>query len=49
MKDETISFLKMIKEIYSTDLYNHLATFKHVARAELISDLHTLVEGFGLT
>ena len=33
----------------SGDPYDHLASFKHVARAEQVEDVHTLVEGFGLT
>ena len=43
-------FQKWVKR-YSgtTDPYDHLPTFKRVARAEQILDLHTLVEGFILT
>ena len=33
----------------SADPYDHLATFRQVVRAEQITDLHTQVEGFGLT
>lgn len=33
----------------SGDPYDHLATFKQVVRAEQITNLHTQVEGFGLT
>ena len=31
------------------DPYNHLASFKQVARVEQITDLHTQFQGFGLT
>ncbi|MCO5553329.1 hypothetical protein L7F22_006850 [Adiantum nelumboides] len=31
------------------DPYDHLAIFKQTTRAEHVTDLHTLVEGFGLT
>ena len=33
----------------SSDLYHHLASFRQVSRAEKVTDLHTLVEGFGMT
>ena len=31
------------------DPYDHLANFQQMARAKKVHDLHTLVEGFGLT
>ena len=33
----------------SGDPYDHLESFKQVARAKQDNDLHTKVEGFGLT
>ena len=44
------NFQKWVKK-YSgaSDPYDHLASFKQVARAEQVIDLHTKVEGFGLT
>ena len=43
-------FQKWVKKYNgSADPYDHLATFRQVVRAEQITDLHTQVEGFGLT
>ena len=43
-------FQKWVKKYSGIgDPYNQLATFKQIVRAEQISNLHTLVEGFGLT
>ncbi|MCO5567204.1 hypothetical protein L7F22_020892 [Adiantum nelumboides] len=33
----------------SGDPYDHLASFRQITRAEKVTDLHILVEGFGLT
>ena len=33
----------------SSDPYNHLISFKQIALAKQVYDLHTKVEGFGLT
>ena len=44
------SFQKWVKKYNGAgDPYDHLASFKQVARAEQVTDLHTKVEGFGLT
>ena len=44
------NFRKWVKKFNgSSDPYDHLASFKQVARAEQVHDLHTKVEGFGLT
>ena len=44
------NFQKWVKKFNgSGDPYDHLASFKQVARAEQVHDLHTKVEGFGLT
>ena len=44
------NFQKWVKKFNgSGDPYDHLASFKQVARAEQVNDLHTKVEGFGLT
>ncbi len=44
------NFQKWVKKFSgSGDPYDHLASFKQVARAEQVNDLHTKVEGFGLT
>ena len=43
-------FQKWVKKFSGAgDPYDHLASFKQIARAEEVDDLHTLVEGFGLT
>ena len=43
-------FQKWVKKFNGTgDPYDHLASFKQVARAEVVLDLHVLKEGFGLT
>ena len=43
-------FQKWVKKYNgSADPYDHLATFRQVVRAKQITDLHTQVEGFGLT
>ena len=43
-------FQKWVKKYnWSADPYDHVATFRQVVRAEQITDLHTQVEGFGLT
>ena len=43
-------FQKWVKKFNgSGDPYGHLASFKQVARVEQVTDLHTMVEGFGLT
>ena len=44
------NFQKWVKKFNgSGDSYDHLASFKQVARAEQVHDLYTKVEGFGLT
>ena len=44
------NFQKWVKKFNgSGDPYDHLASFKQVARVEQVHDLHTKVEGFGLT
>ena len=44
------NFQKWVKKFNgSNDLYDHLASFKQVAIAKQVHDLHTKVEGFGLT
>ena len=44
------NFQKWVKKFNgSSDPYDHLASFKQVARAKQVHDLHTKVEGFGLT
>ena len=44
------NFQKWVKKFNgSGDPYDHLASFKQIARAEQVYDLHTKVEGFGLT
>lgn len=49
-KVKPTNFQKWVKKFNgSGDPYDHLASFKQVARAEQVSDLHTLIEGFGLT
>lgn len=41
---------KLVKKFGGTsDPYDHLASFRQVVRAEEVSDLHVLKEGFGLT
>ena len=43
-------FQKWVKKFNGTsDPYDHLANFQQMARAKKVHDLHTLVEGFGLT
>ncbi|MCO5560573.1 hypothetical protein L7F22_014188 [Adiantum nelumboides] len=43
-------FQKWVKKFNGTgDPYDHLAIFEQTARPEHVTDLHTLVEGFGLT
>ena len=43
-------FQKWVKRFNGTgDPYRHLASFQQMARAKKVHDLHTLVEGFGLT
>ena len=43
-------FQKLVKKFSgSGDPYDHLASFRQVVRAEEVSDLHVLKEGFGLT
>ena len=43
-------FQKWVKKFGgSGDPYDHLASFRQVVRAEELSDLHVLKEGFGLT
>lgn len=43
-------FQKWVKKFSGAgDPYDHLASFKQIARAEEVYDLHTLVKGFGLT
>ena len=37
------------KFIGSSYVYHHLASFRQVSRAKRVTDLHTLVEGFGMT
>ena len=49
-KTRPSNFQKWVKKYNgSGDPYDHLANFKQVVRAEQITDLHTQVEGFGLT
>lgn len=49
-KTRPSNFQKWVKKFSgSGDPYDHLASFKQVARAEEVDDLHCLVEGFGLT
>ena len=49
-KTRPSNFQKWVKRFSgSGDPYDHLASFKQVARAEEVDDLHCLVEGFGLT
>ena len=49
-KTRPSNFQKWVKKFSgSGDPYDHLASFKQVARAEEVTDLHCLVEGFGLT
>ena len=44
------NFQKWIKKYSSvSDHYDHTASFRQVARAEKVHDLHTKVKGFGLT
>lgn len=44
------NFQKWVKKYNDLgDPYDHLASFKKVARAEQVIDLHTKVEGFELT
>ena len=44
------NFQKWVKKYNGAgNPYDHLASFKQVARAEQVIDLHTKVEGFGLT
>ena len=44
------NFQKWVKKYNgSGDPYDQFASFKQVARAEQVTDLHTKVEGFGLT
>ena len=48
-KARTTNFQKWVKKFNgSSDPYNHLASFKQIARAKQIYDLHTKFEGFGL-
>ena len=43
------NFQKWVKKFNGLgDPYDHLASFKQIARAEQVYDLHTKVEGFGL-
>ena len=44
------NFQKWVKNFNGLgDPYDHLVSFKQVARAKQVYDLHTKVEGFGLT
>ena len=44
------NFQKWVKKFNGTgDPYDHVASFKQVARAEHVNDFHTKVEGFGMT
>lgn len=44
------NFQKRVKKYNGAgDSYDHLARFKQVAREEQVIDLHTKVEGFGMT
>ena len=44
------NFQKWVKKYNGAgDPYDHLASFKQIARAEQVTDLHKKVEGFGLT
>ena len=44
------NFQKWVKKLNNSgDPYDHLASFKQVARGEQVHDLHTKVKGFGLT
>ena len=44
------NFQKLVKKFNgSGDPYDHLASLKKVVRAKRVHDLHTKVEGFGLT
>ena len=43
-------FQKWVKKYNGVgDPYNHLASFRQVVRAEEVTDLHVLKEGFGIT
>ena len=43
-------FQKWVKKFSGFgDPYDHLSSFRQVVRAEKVSDLHVLKEGFGLT
>ena len=49
-KVRTIDFQKWVKKFNKTgDSYDHLVNFQQMARAKKGHNLHTLVEGFGLT